>query len=267
MSRMRATAAVAVSSLCVTAACGSTGGRAVAHHNHAAPRPFHILVPSFIYPGSGWDGIASSYPTVGIALVNIDSGPGTGPESNFQDQVSAEQAAGVQMYGYVSAAYGDEALSDAETQIDDYASWYGVNDIFVDEASTNCNLVSSYFQPLYAYIHAHGGQEILNPGTSTSACYMAATDILDTFEGSYSQYLTYSAPAWTTGYPATRFFNEIFDTATQSNMVNAVSQSLAQNVGWIYVTDAGLPNPYDTLPSYWSDEVSVVSDSAHGAAH
>jgi hypothetical protein len=42
-------------------------------------------------------------------------------------------------------------------------------------------------------------------------------------------------------------------------MVNAVSQSLAQNVGWIYVTDAGLPNPYDTLPSYWSDEVSIVA--------
>jgi len=256
--RRRTGILVALASLCAIPACElSDVGTSPA---------LHILVPSFIYPGSGWDAIASSYPTVGIALLNIDSGPGTGPESNFQDQVSAEQGAGVQMYGYVSAAYGDEALSDAETQIDDYASWYGVDDIFVDEASTDCALVSSYFQPLYAYIHAHGGQEILNPGTSTSACYMSATDILDTFEGSYSQYLTYSAPSWTTGYPATRFFNEIFDTSTQSDMVNVVSQSLAQNIGWIYVTDAGLPNPYDTLPSYWSDEVSIVSGAAHHAA-
>ncbi len=247
--------------LALTVALATLGAVAVSTQvARASTNPVdHILVPSFIYPGSGWDGIASAYPTVGIALLNVDSGPGPGPEAIFQTQIASEQSAGVAIYGYVSSAYGAESLPDVEAEISDYAIWYGVGNIFVDEAPTDCSLVSTYYQPLYTYIHAHGGDEILNPGTSTSACYMSATDILDTFEGTYAQYATYPTPSWTSGYPAKRFFNEIYSTPTEKDMTVAVAESRARGVGWVYVTNLGLPNPYDALPSYWIDEVSAVA--------
>jgi Spherulation-specific family 4/IPT/TIG domain len=224
----------------------------------------HILVPSYIVPGSGWNGIASSYPTVGIALLNVDSGPGSAAETSFKNQVATEEAAGIAMYAYVSSDYGDVALSSVETQINDYASWYGVHDIFVDEAPTNCgtdNDVASYYQPLYTYIHAHGGDEILNPGTanSTSSCYMAVTDILDTFEGSYTSYMGYTPAQWTSGYAASRFFNEVYDTPTEGDMVSVLDHLETLNAGWVYVTNLNTPNPYNALPSYWTDEVDTVS--------
>ncbi len=222
----------------------------------------HILVPSYIVPGSGWNGIASSYPTVGIALLNINSGPGSGPETSFKNQVATEEAAGIAMYGYVSADYGNGgvSLSSAETQINDYASWYGVDDIFVDEAPTSCGVETSYFQPLYAYIHAHGGLEILNPGESTMSCYMSATDILDSFEGSYTSFASYTPASWTSGYPASRFFNEVYDTPTEGDMVTVLDRLETLNAGWVYVTNLNLPNPYNALPSYWTNEVDTVSN-------
>lgn len=219
----------------------------------------HILVPSYINPGSGWDGIASSSPTVGIALLNVDSGPGTGPDAAYQAQVATEEAAGISMYAYVWTDNGSEPLTTVEDEVNDYASWYGVKNIFFDGASTDCSMVSPYYQPLYDLVHDNGGNVIINPGTSTSACYMSAADIVNTFEGSYAQYLTYSSPSWTTDYPATDFSNIVYDTPTVSDMTNAVARSQAHNVGWVYVTNLGGANPYDALPNYWADEVDSVA--------
>ncbi len=226
----------------------------------SATPPEHILVPSYIVPGSGWNGIASSYPTVGIALLNVDSGPGSGPETSFKNQVATEEAAGITMYAYVSTDYGNVAISTVETQINDYASWYGVDDIFVDEAPTGCAEETSYFQPLYAYIHAHGGQEILNPGEATSSCYMAAADILDTFEGNYTAFTGYTPASWTSSYPATRFFDEVYDT-TSAEMTTVLNRLETLNAGWVYVTNLNTPNPYNALPSYWTAEVAAVANT------
>jgi Spherulation-specific family 4/Putative Ig domain len=251
--------AIWVAVACTTAACLPNSGASVpARAAQTSASSQHILVPSFIVPGSGWDGIAQAYPTAGIALLNVDSGPGTGPEAAFQAQVSTETAAGIQMYGYVSTGYGDISLATAESDIHDYNSWYGVKNIFVDEASTSCTLESSYYLSLYNYIHAQGGSEILNPGTTTSQCYMSATDILDTFEGTYTQYESSTPSSWASQYPASRFFNEVYNVPTEAEMARVVGQTVQRGAGWVYVTNLNVPNPYDALPSYWSAEVQEV---------
>ena len=146
-------------------------------------------------------------------------------------------------------------------EIQKYSSWYGISDIVVDEAATDCTTEASYYAPLYAYIQAHGGSEMLNPGTTTSQCYMAATDILDIFEGTYASYVNVTYPAWIKAYPASRFFNEVYSVATANDMTNVVAKTQASNIGWVYVTNLGLPNPYNALPSYWATEVTTVRDA------
>lgn len=47
----------------------------------------------------------------------------------------------------------------------------------------------------------------------------------------------------------------------QSDMSNAIALSEQRDAGWVYVTDDGGSNPYDTLPSYWSSELSQVGSS------
>ncbi len=38
-----------------------------------------------------------------------------------------------------------------------------------------------------------------------------------------------------------------------------ILKAIAHNAGYVYVTDASLPNPYDTLPSYWSEMVDWIA--------
>jgi len=40
---------------------------------------------------------------------------------------------------------------------------------------------------------------------------------------------------------------------------------VSRHAGWIYITDDTLPNPYDTLPSYWTNEVNLVKSFNEGS--
>jgi hypothetical protein len=38
-----------------------------------------------------------------------------------------------------------------------------------------------------------------------------------------------------------------------------VTLAVERNVGYVYVTDQTLPNPYAQLPSYWDQEVAAIA--------
>ena len=42
-------------------------------------------------------------------------------------------------------------------------------------------------------------------------------------------------------------------------MLSDIKRVEALNAGYIYVTDQNLPNPYGELPSYWDQEVTMLS--------
>ena len=52
-------------------------------------------------------------------------------------------------------------------------------------------------------------------------------------------------------------------------MATAVKLSKARNAGYVYVTSASLPNPYDVLPSalYWSNELADIGATGGGGRH
>jgi hypothetical protein len=41
-------------------------------------------------------------------------------------------------------------------------------------------------------------------------------------------------------------------------MTNYINLAASRNAGWIYVTDDTLPNPWDTLPAFWTNEVNYI---------
>ncbi len=228
----------------------------------------NVAVPSYFYPGSLWTQLESGAPTVGLAIINPNSGPGASKDPNYANQVTSAEAAGVKVIGYVSTSYAGtqntaRTLAAAEKDVDTYYSWYpNIDGIFVDEVSTDCAARDSYYKPLYDYIKSKGGvaEVVLNPGTNTSECYTSAGDIIINFEDVYSNYVNWSPDSWVSNYPASQFWQIIYSTSA-SDMPNAISLSKQRNAGWVYVTDDGGDNPYDTLPSYWSDELSLASQS------
>lgn len=39
---------------------------------------------------------------------------------------------------------------------------------------------------------------------------------------------------------------------------NLIVLAASRNVDYVYITDDELPNPWDTLPAYWNDEIAAV---------
>lgn len=230
--------------------------------------PQRIAVPSYFYPGPLWTQLEAAAPPVGLAIINPNSGPGTASNPAYVNQVQQTQARGITVLGYVFTQYGARPQTQVTADIDAYFSFYGVDGIFLDEVSTDCAF-QSYYVGLSSYIKAKNPAKqlvsVLNPGVQTNECYMTAGDILVTFEGTYKTYTQpYAAPAWVRNYPASRFWHLVYATPTAGEMAQAIRLSKQRNAGWIYVTPADLPNPWDTLPpdAYWGEEQRAVQSSA-----
>ena len=257
---MKRRAYVAVGLLAL-AICAFSAGRAASTAAAAQPAS-HIAVPAYFYPGPLWQQLDAGAPQVRIAVMNPASGPGSGPDANYAAAVAAAQQQKVKVLGYVHTSYGQRPLATVEAEVDDYRTWYGVTDIFFDEASTDCAQLP-YYKALHGYVKGKqaGADVAINPGTATAECYMGVADQVVTFEGDYASYLnSFTSAAWTAKYSPARFWHLVYNTPTTVGMQSVLALSRARGAGLVYVTPDTLPNPWDTLPSgaYWAAELSGV---------
>jgi len=216
----------------------------------AVPAYFYALTP-------GWTALDGPPRTADLAVLNPASGPGTAQDPYYVQQVQASQAAGIDVVGYVNTDYGARSLSSVEADISTFERWYGVNGIFLDQAATDCGTEASYYAPLYAFIHSQPGLDltVLNPGSDTNACYMTASDLVLSFEGTPSDLASTSGAI--PGYDPSHFWAAVYGTSA-SSLPSVLSTLAGDGFGNVFVTNLGLPNPYGALPNYWSQEVSDV---------
>jgi hypothetical protein len=231
----------------------------------AATLPAHIVVPAYWYPGtSSWSDLAhDGSPTVTEAILHPCApdgtcSPGDAINPATLTNLRQDQAAGITFYGYVWTNYGSEPIATAKAEIQDYVMRYGVKNIFLDGAATSCAEETSYYLPLYTYVHALGGKVILNPGTTSNSCYMGASDMIEIFEGTQANLSSWTRPSWMRSYNRSRFLATVYQVAGSSSMQTAARLAGTDGFGNVYVTDQSLPNPYAQLPAYWSAEVSYL---------
>jgi hypothetical protein len=276
-----------------------------------------MIIPSYWYPchnasdpphgqmSCPWDQVLAdsaggNYSAIGAVILNPDSGPGASFNPAYAAQSAAVQAAdgGMLVLGYVHTSYGNRSLASVLADVSAYAAWYGVDGIFVDEASSDCAQLA-YYEQVYAFIKANvrgsggesgGGRQgsdeggsgagtdgpvppppprplvVLNPGDASEACYLNASDVLVIFEGSFAAYnaSSYAPPPWQAGVPPPRLAHIVYNASLDGNQHEAaLALSKARGAGYVYVTPLGLPNPYAGLPSpyiYWDQELRWVLD-------
>ena len=240
---MRGPILTAIAGICILLQCAAASAQSIA-------------VPSYFYPGALWTQLGDGAPTATLGIINPNSGPGVSQDSNYVSATNTARAKGVRVIGYVYTSYGARASSAVKADIDTYYNWYTLDGIFLDEVDTDC-LNEPYYAALNTYIKTKGGigLTVLNPGTFPDECYMAAGDIVCTYEDNYANYIGLTSPAWVANYSARRFWHIIYNT-TSGNVANALSLARARNAGYVYVTNDSGANPYDTLPSYWAAELT-----------
>jgi len=218
-----------------------------------------IMIPFYTYPGSTWASVISvkeANPGVPIvAVVNPDSGPGASVDPNYVSGISGLRAAGVTVIGYVPTGYASMPISTVESTVDQYRRWYPITGIFFDEMS-NVAGKEHYYSRLSAYSRSLGFDfTVGNPGSNTLPSYIGTVDTIVIYENQGLPSVS-SLEGWHSGYAKRNF-------AMIAYGVRSVNQSYlstaSRHVGYIYVTNAGLPNPYDSLPPYLAAVASALA--------
>ncbi len=220
------------------------------------------IVPLYSYPtASSWTQIVQAkqaHPSVPVvAIVNVSDGPGTAVESNFTSGIKKLVAAGIVVIGYVSTVYGTRPSSAVKTDIDRWKSFYPgqLTGIFFDEQN-NATGGESYYKTVASYAKSLGFTfTVGNPGTDVPTSYLGVVDAMFIYETDGLPSLS-SLGGWHASYDKKNF--GIIPYAVSSLSASFVA-SAKQTIGWIYITSDDLPNPWDTLPSYFTQLLAELA--------
>ena len=210
-------------------------------------------MPLYTYPDDPtWDIIvagAQAHPGVAIqAIINPASGPGDSAESAYAVGIAKLDAAGIVVVAYVTSSYASRPAATVRAEIDTYQAWYpGLRGIFIDEMSSEPG-DEAYYAGLTQYVKSIGySLTIGNPGTETSPSYVGTVDTILIYESAGLPSAS-SFGGWHTQYDRSNFGVIPYDVSSFDPAFVAEARPL---VGFIYVTDDVLPNPWDSLPPYF----------------
>lgn len=230
-----------------------------------------ILLPLYIYPQvelgnlfpieNAYEklaNIAKAHPSVGItAIINPNSGPGTTQNIDFIRGISILTNAGIRVIGYVYTSYGSRPIASVEADIDRYISFYGssISGVLFDEMS-NTPGNANYYKTLSNYAKSKGlAFTAGNPGIDTLPGYIGTVDTMTIYEGSGVPILNYLGGGWHSNYGKQNFNFVAYGVAS---LDQAYITSAAKYVGYMYITNDNLPNPWNTLPPYLEQIVTIL---------
>jgi hypothetical protein len=210
-------------------------------------------------PDASWTAVAAAKranPKVPvIAVVNPGNGPGTAVRSGYTTGIGELVAAGVKVLGYVYTSYGSRAAAEVQADMDRWRSFYpAVTGIFFDEMSNKSGL-EPYYAGLTAHAKSHGSDfTVGNPGTDSSASYVGTVDVIFIYETSGLPALS-KLDGWHTSYDKRNFGIIPYAVSLDAAFVAAAKQ----RVGYIYLQNDNLPNPWDSVPAYLGDLVAALA--------
>ena len=230
-----------------------------------------VLIPAYYFvptsspyvSGTGFQTIINVqqlYPNVPIyCIINgQSSGPPTSNNVGYQAVISALQAAGVKVLGYIATGSGTVLASTVEGEINTWAT-YNVNGIFFDQMNYASG-GSSYYFSLQTYCQGKGLNLIVgNPGVPTLQEYVGSCTIICTREDddSSNPLPTSNLTQTTTGSPSGYAFLG-YNTPTSSPNSTTLGY-IANGAQWIYITDQVSPSQWSAVSSYFSNFVEILS--------
>lgn len=230
------------------------------------PIPFKLLVPAYFYPdGDGlkhWQNLINAAGKAHVvAIANPASGPGKTVDPAYTSVIKSAQAGKVTVIGYVSTNYAKRTAAEIKRDIDDWIKFYRtVQGIFFDEQTSDAALSDFYLDlTTYARKKINRAFTVTNPGTECSEEYFSkrvadTICIVEKGEGLEK----YTPPVWATKYSASRFYGLGYGVSKPAGMQTSLKAAPQKHLGYVFVTDDKLPNPWDTLPPYWEAEVNLI---------
>jgi serine/threonine protein kinase len=233
------------------------------------PQGIRLLIPAYVYPGdegiAEWNRVIDSAAAAQTVLIaNPDSGPGKAEDSNYTRVLNRASDRGVTVIGYVSTNYAKRDPDEVKEDVDRWLRLYPcVQGIFFDEQFSRIDRID-YYADLYEYVHTKRNLSLVvtNPGTECAEEYLKrpAADVACIAEAK-KDFGDFTPPAWASRYAEGRLAALICAVSSPEQMQGIVREMRDKRVGYCYVTDADMPNPWERLPRYWDAEVEAVRRS------
>ena len=195
-----------------------------------------------------------------VAKVNPSNGPGTAPDATHLNGFNKLKAAGITVLGYVSTGYArdpNKSIAISEGKIDAYKNWYNLDGIFFDEMSNNA-ADAPYYSTVSNYAKNVDGMKmtVCNPGTSIPQSDVGVCDTFEIYESAgLASISTLQSRTFYPNYDKHSFYMLAH---TTSSIVQTDVTDRIPYVGYMYITNDVEPNPYDTIPPYFLDEVAYL---------
>jgi hypothetical protein len=210
-----------------------------------------MILPLYVYSPSLWQEVIDASADTGdiISIVNPDNGAGYEIEELYEDVVPELINNGKLPIGYLATQWTYRDIQDVKDEIDRWIELYpDIKGFFLDEVS---NGAFNYYKEITDYIKSKNINYFLalNPGTTPDNEYFLLADLIVVFEGDIKDYESDSCD-FNPRKSAVIVYN-----ATQTQMLDLFENS---NCRYIYSTDSNNANPYDTLSSYFDDELNLL---------
>lgn len=227
-----------------------------------------LLIPLYSYPvwytpkDYIWDDIITASHLVSITtIINPNNGPGGIPNADYQEGLRQLRNNPIRILGYVSTQYAQREIDDVQRDIDIYAQYFDIDGIFLDEV-TNTSDKIGYYKKLSEYIKKIPKFQsvFLNPGTHINEEYVRefVGDTVVVFEDEAINWSDYQPNTYIQNYPSTRFAILIHSIPDILNIATYLKLAISRNISYVYLTDDRLPNPWDSLPIFWENEINYI---------
>jgi hypothetical protein len=189
-----------------------------------------------------------------VAIVNPSNGPGTSLSSAYASGITRLVAAGIVVVGYVATGYTARSEATVRADIDRWKAFYPMlGGIFFDEQSNEAGK-EAYYRSVSQYAKAAGLTfTIGNPGTDTAESFVGALDTMLIYESKGISPQS-ALDGWHSKYAASNFGVIPYGTALNVDYVRAARA----RVGYVYLNNDDLPNPWDSLPPYFGDLLAAL---------
>jgi hypothetical protein len=232
-----------------------------------AGRRLRLLVPAYIHPGgegrTEWQKLIEAASKVEIvAIANPGSGPGEERNAEYDAIFTEAGSAGITLVGYVGTDFGKRPQAAIKKDIDTWVAFYPqLRGFFFDQQPPESRYVAQFVELRdYAKQKLRDPVVITNPGILCDEAYLAqgVSNITCVFLN-YQGFERFEPPAAFKTYDPSRFAAIPYNITDVDTMRAFVRDAILKRIGYIYISDAKLPNPWGRLPVYWQEEVDAIS--------
>ncbi|MGH3311247.1 MAG: spherulation-specific family 4 protein [Streptomyces sp.] len=237
-------------------------------------------VPGWAHPMLApleWAALARPGLPLHWAVLDVAGGPGARPDPYCLASAARSHEAGVGILGHLDMRDGARPFGELVSDAHRFLDWYRVDGFYLANcpaghahlqetrrrATTLRALCAQQQRGLDGAPGAEPGGRaplVFAHGTHPHPGYAELADQLVTFAGGWTDYRWSQAAEWTADYPREHFCHLVHG-VPRTHLDEALRIARWQGAGTVYFTDRtdrGGRNPWQGLPGYWDEIVSLL---------